>query len=198
MSSYSRADSAMHHHHPPGSELVTDADEEVSLLISHTQLDADATFDQVFVLYTELQANIPSHRGLGYVNSHRDVLEIIFELKTVHKIKKDLFLDKTIEIELFQDKTALRTRKGDTGSVLWKARSVCPKSRFRMKLTLAQVSTLVSSFFNTTTQIRLTVFSIVVFLRPNMSWSSGLLPRVFCSRRNHPNLIKTTALALVC
>jgi len=30
-------------------------------------------------------------------------------------------VDKIVEIELFQDKTALRTRKGDTGSVLWKA-----------------------------------------------------------------------------
>ncbi|KAG6900332.1 hypothetical protein C0993_012529 [Termitomyces sp. T159_Od127] len=30
-------------------------------------------------------------------------------------------MDKTVEIELFQDKTALRSRRGDTGSVLWKA-----------------------------------------------------------------------------
>jgi len=30
-------------------------------------------------------------------------------------------VDKTVEIEIFQDKTALRSRKGDTGSVLWKA-----------------------------------------------------------------------------
>ena len=29
---------------------------------------------------------------------------------------------RTIEIEIAQDKTALRSRKGDTGSVLWKAR----------------------------------------------------------------------------
>jgi hypothetical protein len=32
--------------------------------------------------------------------------------------------DKVIEIELVQDKTALRSRKGDTGSVLWMARYV--------------------------------------------------------------------------
>ena len=28
----------------------------------------------------------------------------------------------TLEVEIFQDKTALRSRKGDTGSVLWHAR----------------------------------------------------------------------------
>jgi len=88
----------------PGSELVTDADEEV------------------FILYSELQAT-PNSRGLGYVDSHRDILEITFdlELKAVHKKLKDLTVVKTIDIKLFQDKTALRTRKGDTGSVLWRA-----------------------------------------------------------------------------
>lgn len=30
--------------------------------------------------------------------------------------------EKTLEIQLAQDKTALRSRKGDTGSVLWRAR----------------------------------------------------------------------------
>lgn len=30
--------------------------------------------------------------------------------------------DKTIEIDVAQDTTALRSRKGDTGSVLWHAR----------------------------------------------------------------------------
>jgi len=29
--------------------------------------------------------------------------------------------DKTLEVQLMQDKTALRTRKGDTGSVVWMA-----------------------------------------------------------------------------
>ncbi|KAF8801324.1 hypothetical protein BYT27DRAFT_7342039, partial [Phlegmacium glaucopus] len=89
---------------PQGCEHVTEADEEI------------------FILYSELQANI-SIRGLGYVDSHRDVLDIKFELNKVVKSKsrKDLIVDKVVEIELFQDKTALRTRRGDTGSVLWKA-----------------------------------------------------------------------------
>lgn len=82
-------------------------------------------------------------RGLGYVDSHKDVLEIKFEIKNVllapasegvaaagtrkHKARKTTkpqAQDKTVEIELWQDKTALRSRKGDTGSVLWKARFV--------------------------------------------------------------------------
>ena len=69
----------------------------------------------------------PNSRGLGYVDSHRDVLDIKFELKD--KKAKGLTVVKTVEIELFQDKTALRTRKGDTGSVLWKARFVVCASR---------------------------------------------------------------------
>lgn len=77
-------------------------------------------------------------RGLGYVDSHKDTLEIKFELKNVlpsppvaaparnrrhHKSNKPATTsEKTVEIELIQDKTALHSRKGDTGSVLWKAR----------------------------------------------------------------------------
>ncbi|KAG6827206.1 hypothetical protein H0H92_012790 [Tricholoma furcatifolium] len=40
-------------------------------------------------------------------------------VKKQHKTTK--IADKIVEIELYQDKTALRSRKGDTGSVLWKA-----------------------------------------------------------------------------
>lgn len=66
---------------------------------------------------------------MGYVDSHKDVLDIKFELTTVtttvvkdkSRSRKDPIVDKTVEIQLFQDKTALRSRKGDTGSVLWKA-----------------------------------------------------------------------------
>jgi hypothetical protein len=36
-----------------------------------------------------------------------------------HELKPELVV---LEYELFQDKTALRSRSGDTGSVLWKAR----------------------------------------------------------------------------
>ena len=40
------------------------------------------------------------------------------------KKKKSNVETQTIEIQLFQDKTALRSRKGDTGSVVWKARCI--------------------------------------------------------------------------
>ncbi|KAF5316468.1 hypothetical protein D9619_006592 [Psilocybe cf. subviscida] len=104
-------------------------------------LDAD---EEIFVLYSELQSaqgtqDPTAFRGLGYLDSHKDVLEIKFELKDMlapQKAQKKrraaagkapptptrtLGVDKTIEIELHQDKTALRSRKGDTGSVVWKA-----------------------------------------------------------------------------
>ncbi|PPQ79680.1 hypothetical protein CVT25_003254 [Psilocybe cyanescens] len=100
---------------------VTDADEEIFILYSELQIGGTASTD---------------FRGLGYLDSRKDLLEIKFELKNVlqappttpgnsnkksksRKTPKDT--TKTIEIELLQDKTALRSRKGDTGSVLWKA-----------------------------------------------------------------------------
>ncbi|TFK39432.1 hypothetical protein BDQ12DRAFT_603609 [Crucibulum laeve] len=115
---------------PIDSDLVTDADEEIFLLYSNLQstnshIDSSGNF-----------------RGLGHVDSRQDTLSIKFELKgsvtpdgsysssagsnskrgkqasKKGKIKKK---DKTVEIELVQDKTALRSRKGDTGSVVWKA-----------------------------------------------------------------------------
>jgi protein N-lysine methyltransferase METTL21D len=82
-------------------------------------------------------------RGLGHVDSRQDILNIRFELrpksvstgaddygKAKHGRSKSSKAaregkkheEKVIEIELAQDKTALRSRKGDTGSVLWKAR----------------------------------------------------------------------------
>lgn len=101
------------------------------------------------MLYSDLQAsknsNSDGFRGLGYLDSHKDTVTIIFELKApassrdpshkttslardVRKYKKShrskIMEDqgKTVEIILAQDKTALRSRKGDTGSVLWRAR----------------------------------------------------------------------------
>lgn len=102
---------------PPGSEIVTDADEEV------------------FILYSLLQGNHQSSsdgnfRGLGHVDSRKDVLDITFDIKlpptqcrsNPKKAKRlNDSKEKTITVVLAQDKTALRTRKGDTGSVLWKA-----------------------------------------------------------------------------
>ncbi|KAH7913820.1 putative methyltransferase-domain-containing protein [Hygrophoropsis aurantiaca] len=111
------------------SEAVSDADEEIFIVYTHLQ---QASTDLV---------GSDGFRGLGQVDSRKDTLLIQFELKppavqsdpqperskaTKRKTKtktKTLFnaSTKTIEVDLFQDKTALRSRKGDTGSVLWRA-----------------------------------------------------------------------------
>ncbi|KAJ7091334.1 putative methyltransferase-domain-containing protein [Mycena belliarum] len=99
---------------PLGSERVQDADEEV------------------FLLYSKSTSSSDIHRGLGYLDNHLDTLTLSFELKSpplqnsaVVKSKRKSnsrsVQEKTVEIELAQDKTALRTRTGDTGSVVWKA-----------------------------------------------------------------------------
>uniref|UniRef100_A0A8H7XTF8 Uncharacterized protein n=1 Tax=Psilocybe cubensis TaxID=181762 RepID=A0A8H7XTF8_PSICU len=97
---------------------VTDADEEIFILYSELQIGGAASTD---------------FRGLGYLDSRKDILEIKFELKGVSEAPSTTPTKKsklrkapkeaktTVEIELMQDKTALRSRKGDTGSVLWKA-----------------------------------------------------------------------------
>lgn len=105
---------------------------------------------QVFLLYTELAGKTSSSpstpssfRGLGHVDSHKDILTVSFDLKPrdaeplsvprvgthrerKHKAEKKRVrrnpTGQTIEVQLAQDKTALRSRKGDTGSVLWIAR----------------------------------------------------------------------------
>lgn len=100
---------------------------------------------QVFVLYSNLQAGKKSDsdvfRGLGHVDSRMDTLTVTFDLKAPRFVEDTVITPKTrgsrrhkktsqkrkeqgktVEIVLAQDKTALRSRKGDTGSVLWKAR----------------------------------------------------------------------------
>ncbi|KXN87655.1 Diaminohydroxyphosphoribosylamino-pyrimidine deaminase [Leucoagaricus sp. SymC.cos] len=115
---------------PQNSERVLDADEEV------------------FVLYSELQTQKPtedsnqSFRGLGHVDSRKNILTLSIELRGGEVANSDTFdanakgektrarlmrnrvkriPDKTVEVEVAQDTTALRSRKGDTGSVLWYA-----------------------------------------------------------------------------
>ncbi len=76
-------------------------------------------------------------RGLGFVSSHQDIVEITFDLPASileaqseppqgkRKVKKKPPRkddSKELVIQLAQDKTALRSRKGDTGSVVWRAR----------------------------------------------------------------------------
>lgn len=90
-------------------------------------------------------------RGLGYLDGKSDTLAVRFELKppTAEPATSNTFTPtgkksgrnksrsahgkgkkekddgtKVIEVELAQDRTALRSRSGDTGSVLWRARSV--------------------------------------------------------------------------
>ncbi|KAL0569715.1 Ribosomal protein lysine methyltransferase [Marasmius crinis-equi] len=114
---------------PPESEQVVDADEEI------------------FLLYTDLQSGNQTSeagttfRGLGHIDSHKDVLTVTFELnglsapsvsptkskrdsrRTRKSEKETRVVSKPMEFEVLiaQDKTALRSRKGDTGSVLWHA-----------------------------------------------------------------------------
>ncbi|CAK5267627.1 unnamed protein product [Mycena citricolor] len=98
-------------HLPEGSERVLDADEEVFILYSRpTPPPSD------------------EHRGLGYLDSNTDTLTLAFNLTTPDlpsdvkkKRRKGALREKTVEVELAQDKTSLRSRTGDTGSVVWKA-----------------------------------------------------------------------------
>ncbi|TFY63723.1 hypothetical protein EVJ58_g3090 [Rhodofomes roseus] len=81
-------------------------------------------------------------RGLGHVDSQQDTLAIdfvideqseraatepaVYQTRSRRSIKKKSKVptasrEHVISIELLQDKTALRSRKGDTGSVVWRA-----------------------------------------------------------------------------
>ncbi|KAH9940427.1 putative methyltransferase-domain-containing protein [Epithele typhae] len=108
--------------------------------------DAD---EEVFLLYTGLaaQTNANEHahfRGLGHVDSHEDVLTVSFAIskpmeedfsqsapssarrrgrpsQRPSRKKNGKHEEDTFDVEIAQDKTALRSRKGDTGSVLWHA-----------------------------------------------------------------------------
>ncbi|KAG1732508.1 putative methyltransferase-domain-containing protein [Suillus lakei] len=118
---------------PDDTEPVTNADEEI------------------FLVYTALNQKPldligpDGFRGLGHVDSRKDTLSIQFELtapsqpisssgaaeyksastsrkgKSARKHRVGNEAPHIIDIELTQDKTALRSRKGDTGSVLWRA-----------------------------------------------------------------------------
>lgn len=96
-------------------------------------LDSD---EEIFLLYTNLQRDSGlsvALGGLGQVDSHKDTLQVEFDIvtpappskprkqKTAKSRAKPAPANiRTISVELAQDKTALRSRKGDTGSVLWR------------------------------------------------------------------------------
>ncbi|KAI0258905.1 hypothetical protein BC834DRAFT_834385 [Gloeopeniophorella convolvens] len=107
---------------PASAVRVTDADEEI------------------FLLYTSLAALKPADssdaghfHGLGFENSHEDTISVCIELtpparprdqpRRRGKARRAAGADEPVvlEYELFQDRTALHSRRGDTGSVLWKA-----------------------------------------------------------------------------
>lgn len=96
----------------------------------------------MFLLYTALAARkaqdgSAAFRGLGHIDSREDTLTISLKMgraltrdttspskaraakRKTHNQEEDV---QTLDVQIFQDKTALRSRKGDTGSVLWHAR----------------------------------------------------------------------------
>ncbi|KAF9219757.1 hypothetical protein BS17DRAFT_882714 [Gyrodon lividus] len=120
---------------PADSSPITDVDEEI------------------FLLYTALnQAKTDligpgGYRGLGHIDSRKGTLTIQFELrppasspppsdqqkptkKGKHSKKKfsQDNLVKVVEMEIAQDPTALRSRNGDTGSVVWRASTELSKA----------------------------------------------------------------------
>ncbi|KAF8552735.1 hypothetical protein OG21DRAFT_1465295 [Imleria badia] len=116
---------------PTDSSPVTDADEEIFLLYSAlNQTNTSLVGPDGF-------------RGLGHLDSRKDTLNIQFELrppsalspprptqKPKHSRKKASKESATreIEIEIAQDPTALRSRQGDTGSVVWRASTELAKA----------------------------------------------------------------------
>ncbi|KII87269.1 hypothetical protein PLICRDRAFT_42917 [Plicaturopsis crispa FD-325 SS-3] len=132
---------------PADSEVVTDADEEI------------------FLLYTDLQRNagsVPS--GLGHVDARKDTLSLTFELlppptavsspgvkRSKAKSKRTAEVrERVVEVELVQDKTALQTRKGDTGSVLWRvtiefARVLLQQNHIRISTALLEPTKLANA-----------------------------------------------------
>ncbi|KAF9514481.1 hypothetical protein BS47DRAFT_1381978 [Hydnum rufescens UP504] len=85
-------------------------------------LDAD---EEVFLLYTSL-ASSSSLGGLGSVDPRHDDISLSLEIAPQRSpnssFKKPPEQEsKVIDVLLAQDTTSLRSRKGDTGSVLWRA-----------------------------------------------------------------------------
>ncbi|KAF8869705.1 putative methyltransferase-domain-containing protein [Mucidula mucida] len=98
-------------------------------------LDAD---EEVILLYSDrdVETSTDNFRGLGHVDSQQNVLAIDIELtptrftntgsshrgRSARKhIKTAKPQGKTISLQIAQDVTALRSRAGDTGSIVWKA-----------------------------------------------------------------------------
>ncbi|KDQ50695.1 hypothetical protein JAAARDRAFT_41777 [Jaapia argillacea MUCL 33604] len=125
---------------PPQSRRVTDADEEIFLL--YTRLSGrtssasdkaafrglghvDSHKDTLSIKFELTPPGIPSDQTTPPLDPNDITPPIkhkhVHHMKKTHKKKSPHTDPVTVEIELAQDKTALRSRKGDTGSVLWKA-----------------------------------------------------------------------------
>ncbi|KAJ3927468.1 MAG: putative methyltransferase-domain-containing protein [Lentinula lateritia] len=125
---------------PKDSEQVVDADEEVFILYTDLQVQD----------HQSPTSAMASFRGLGHVDSHQDILTVKYLLtnpvanlsaasesasfselplparsKPSRRTRKKRIASAPdvieLEIQIIQDKTALHSRKGDTGSVVWKA-----------------------------------------------------------------------------
>ena len=126
---------------PPNATLVSDADDEIFLL--YTRLAALKPADS---------SDTGHFHGLGSENPNQDSIQVCIELKrpitgeqprntetgnqrrkrrkgsSAAKAKEERRGHDPIVFEYFilQDQTALRSRSGDTGSVLWKTRWANP------------------------------------------------------------------------
>lgn len=117
---------------PAGSTLIEDAAEEVSYR-SHCFPRPRLTFPtQIFELYS-LLALAPPSTGLGLVDPLAPTLDVDLTL-TPQGVQSDVRLrngkkttPRSIEVSvtLHQDPSALKSRKGDTASCVWRARCVC-------------------------------------------------------------------------
>jgi hypothetical protein len=126
---------------PADSELVNDADEEVCIRTAAIYHIHCTKTNRRFFCSTRIY-NMPPAKtrsqitfGAWDTSIHARTLSITFELKSgalesdpsvkqSKRKRRNGDITKTLEVELAQDKTALRSRKGDTGSVLWRARCV--------------------------------------------------------------------------
>ncbi|KIY63652.1 hypothetical protein CYLTODRAFT_425906 [Cylindrobasidium torrendii FP15055 ss-10] len=108
------------------------------ILLHEDSLQVTDADEEIFLLYSELQA-APQEvlRGLGHVDSRKNILTVDIEIsspempsspkshhhgrssKKAAKAKPQR--SKTISLDIAQDITGLRSREGDTGSVVWKA-----------------------------------------------------------------------------
>ncbi|CAE7168971.1 unnamed protein product [Rhizoctonia solani] len=112
---------------PRGSCQVLDVDEEVFILYSRHFENKDEDGIQGLGSVDSLAGNLslnftikPSSPEPDHASPEKSRLKGRTRHKKASNSKSEQ-AEKTIEIEIFQDVTGLRSRKGDTGSVVWRA-----------------------------------------------------------------------------